>query len=173
MKQSKPQQGSTFVFTIRNQTLSQEQQPLDFLRKEETELDIVKPAHKIVDLEHPLDSVKILLVDDSPDNRILVSRVLKLAGAQVISAQNGDEGVKAAMADSYDIILMDLQMPVKDGYEATAELRKLAYKKPIIALTAHVMKGDREKCLRSGFNDHVGKPIDRNLLISAITNLVH
>ena len=123
--------------------------------------------------QHPLDSVKILLVDDSPDNRIFVSHILKLAGANVVSAENGDDGVKAAMANSFDIVLMDLQMPVKDGFEATAELRSLAFKKPIVALTAHIMKGDRERCLNSGFDDHVGKPIDKNLLISAITNLIN
>ena len=88
------------------------------------------------------------------------------------SVANGEEGVKAALAFNFDVILMDLQMPVKDGFEATAELRKKSFQRPIIALTAHTMKGDRERCLKSGFNEHVGKPIDKQLLIKTIANLV-
>lgn len=176
IKQSELNHGSTFVFTIHNNILSEhEEVPVGSWQKKDgvSGIDLGKQPHRITDQKRPLDSTQILLVDDSPDNRILVSHILKLAGANVVSAENGEEGVKAAMASNFDIVLMDLQMPVKDGFEATAELRNLSYKKPIIALTAHVMKGDRERCLRSGFDDHVGKPIDRNLLTSAITKLIN
>lgn len=173
INKSHPGQGSTFVFSVHNQTLPEQQSRLPELSHHELNgANLAKPTHKITNQERPLDAMKILVVDDSPDNRILVSHILKLAGASVASAENGEEGVKSAMANNYDVVLMDLQMPVKDGFEATAELRDHNFRKPIIALTAHVMKGDRERCLKSGFDDHIGKPIDKNQLIAAIANLV-
>ncbi|MES2770354.1 MAG: ATP-binding protein [Bdellovibrionota bacterium] len=172
LTQSHPNQGSTFVLTISNKILSdQEYLPFDFHHKKIMDV-VTKYTQKEGGKNHPLNSVKVLLVEDSSDNRILISQILKSAGASVVCASDGTEGVSAALASNCDIVLMDLQMPKKDGFEATAELRSQDFQKPIIALTAHIMKGDRERCLQSGFNDHIGKPIDRNQLITTITTWV-
>jgi PAS domain S-box-containing protein len=117
-----------------------------------------------------LDGVKILLVEDGLDNRVLVGRILSVAGAEVDTASNGKEALDKVNDKNYDILLMDLQMPVMDGYEATSTLRQGGYSKPIIALTAHALKEERQRCLVSGFDDHVRKPIDRSALINCIAH---
>ncbi len=116
----------------------------------------------------PLDNLKILVVDDSKDNQFLISRLLKNSGAQVQTADDGMLGMEEAMNENYDIILMDVQMPRLGGLEATSQLRKKHYDKPIIALTANALKGDREKCLQAGCNDYLTKPIQKNELIQRI-----
>ncbi len=114
-------------------------------------------------------SLKILLVEDSLDNQVLISRHLKNAGAIVETASSGKDALKKAEEKSFDLILMDLQMPVMDGYEVAKRLRENGYSKPIIALTAHAMREDRIRCLANGFNDHLSKPIDRDSLLRAIS----
>lgn len=116
-----------------------------------------------------LKEFKVLLVDDSLDNQALIQKILRLAGAEVVTAGNGREAVDKAMSGEFSLILMDLQMPEMDGFEATKRLRELGYKKPIIALTAHAMKEERQRSLRSGFDDHITKPIDREYLIRTLT----
>jgi len=118
---------------------------------------------------------QILLVEDSPDSQRLIAHILKKAGAHVTVADNGRTGVETAMTAHsagrpFDIILMDMQMPVMDGYEATSQLRAAGYGGPIIALTAHAMVNDRERCLNAGCNDYVSKPIDRHALSTAISS---
>ncbi len=115
-----------------------------------------------------LDGLSVLLVDDALDNQFLVSHYLKNAGAQIDTADNGREAVQKAQEKNYDILLMDLQMPVMDGFEATAELRKSGYQQPIIALTAHALKEDRLRCLNRGFTDYLSKPINRQELLSRV-----
>ncbi len=111
---------------------------------------------------------KILLVDDSADNQSLFTYYMKSVGAEVEVANNGIEAIQKVHNGQYDIILMDLQMPEMDGYDATRTLRKEGYKKPIIALSAHAMKAVRERCLASGFDEYISKPIDRKSLVEVL-----
>ncbi|WP_339733304.1 ATP-binding protein [uncultured Gimesia sp.] len=118
---------------------------------------------------------RILLVEDGPDNQRLIRFILNKAGAEVTIAKNGVEGIKLALAAKeteapFDLILMDMQMPVMDGYEATQTLRELAYKGQIVALTANAMKGDAERCLAAGCDAYLSKPIDRNVFIPEVAN---
>lgn len=117
--------------------------------------------------------IKVLIVDDSPDNRAIVSRFLKLAGADFDTAENGAIAVEKAGAQDYSMILMDIQMPVMDGYQALKKLRGDGYQKPIMALTAHAMKEEKDRCLEAGFNDYLSKPVDRQALLSLIKDLTH
>ena len=115
-----------------------------------------------------LDGVRILVVEDSPDNRLLVGRILNLAGAVVESAENGQEALEKLRFKSYDALLMDIQMPIMDGFATTAFLRKEGNKTPIIALTAHAFKEDQDRCRDAGFDDHLAKPINRQILLEKV-----
>ncbi|HHM13184.1 MAG TPA: response regulator, partial [Planctomycetaceae bacterium] len=120
-----------------------------------------------------LSSARILLVEDGELNRRLITTVLEHAGAQTVDvAPDGAAGVKRAMEASYDVILMDMQMPVLNGYEATRRLREAGCTVPILALTAHAMTGDRQKCLAAGCNDYLSKPIDIDELLEKVGSLV-
>ena len=130
------------------------------------------PGSPVELVAEPLDC-RILLVEDGPDNQRLIVRLLEKAGARVSVVENGKLAVEAALQSaatgpSFDVILMDMQMPVMDGYQATATLRRQGYSGPIIALTAHALGGERERCLRAGCDDYAAKPIDRKRLIATI-----
>lgn len=113
---------------------------------------------------------RILIVEDNPDNRILISDVLSSLKYEVIIAEDGEEGIDKARAELPDLILMDLSLPKMDGWTATREIKKseaLAHI-PVIALTAHAMVGDREKALQAGCDDYISKPIDMRELSSKL-----
>ena len=117
------------------------------------------------------DVIKILLVEDYKHSQIIVTRLLKKNNFENIAVvENGLEAFKEVQNQKYDLILMDMQMPVMNGFEATEKIRQLAdYKDtPIIALTAFAMKGDREKCLDAGATDYISKPIDSNEFIEKV-----
>jgi signal transduction histidine kinase/CheY-like chemotaxis protein/HPt (histidine-containing phosphotransfer) domain-containing protein len=107
-------------------------------------------------------SGNILLAEDTIDNQRLLSMYIHKSGGHVDIANNGQEAVEAALANNYDLILMDMQMPIMDGMQAVKILREKAYNKPIAALTANAMKKDREYCLDAGCDDFLAKPVDRN-----------
>lgn len=121
--------------------------------------------------ERALAGLKVLVVEDSPDNQALLQILLERQGAKFALSKDGAEGVQAALAADYDVIVMDVQMPGMDGHEAVRTLRKTGYRKPIVALTAHAMKEEYDRAFLSGFNDFLTKPVNRQKLIDVIRRL--
>jgi CheY-like chemotaxis protein len=107
-------------------------------------------------------------VEDGTDNQRLLRLQLSGAGASVVSALNGKIAVELATTQPFDLILMDMQMPVMDGYHATSELRRRGLTIPIIALTAYAMAEDRDKCIASGCDGYLSKPVDEERLLSTV-----
>ncbi len=117
---------------------------------------------------------RVLLAEDNEINQQVAEEILQQAGLVVRIANNGKEAVEMVKAGKFDVVLMDIQMPVMGGFEATQEIRRDERFKdlPIIAMTAHAMAGDREKSIEAGMNDHVTKPIDPDQLISALVKWI-
>ncbi len=151
---SRPGGGSTFTLTLTAELA-------DPTTAHDTPIGV--PAHEL--------GGRILLVEDGPDNQRLLAFILRRWGADVEVADNGVRGIEAveraeAEGSFFDLILMDMQMPEMNGYDATRELRRLGYVRPIVAVTAHAMTGDREKCLAAGCNEYLAKPVDQRDLRS-------
>jgi CheY-like chemotaxis protein len=119
--------------------------------------------------------LRVLMAEDHPVNRTLVLRLLERRGHQVTVVCDGREAVDAFSASSFDLVLMDVQMPVMDGYAATRTIRALEAERggrvPIVALTAHAMTGDREKCVEVGMDDYLAKPIDTTALLAIVARV--
>jgi CheY-like chemotaxis protein len=116
---------------------------------------------------------RVLLAEDGPDNQRMLALLLQKAGAEVAVADDGAAALArvAAARDAgqrFDVILMDMQMPVLDGYQATRKLRAQGYAGPIVALTAHAMPTSRQECLDAGCNDYASKPIGRQTLLALV-----
>jgi signal transduction histidine kinase/CheY-like chemotaxis protein len=131
--------------------------------------DRLEPASRPQTTPRPLKGLRVLLVEDSPDNQYLIGRILSQGGASVEMACNGKEALEKAVQHEFDIILMDIQMPEIDGYEATRELRSRGFRAPILALTAHALTEERMRSLQAGCNDHLTKPVDRRSLIQKVS----
>ncbi|MCZ6654572.1 MAG: CHASE3 domain-containing protein [Planctomycetota bacterium] len=164
---SEPGKGSVFSLSVAAGSL----QGVTFLAEPVTEA--TPRSSKKASSELPRLDCRVLLVEDGEDNRRLIAFVLTKAGAEVTVAENGRIGAERALqaadeGSAFDVILMDMQMPVMDGYTATGLLRERGYTGPIIALTAHAMTGDRDKCIRAGCDDFATKPIDRAQLLRLI-----
>ena len=166
--ESQAGKGSRFTLTIATG-------PLDHLSHVTGSSDS-KPAGKVQPepcVLPPELRCKALLAEDGPDNQRLIAYVLRKFGAEVVIADNGKIAVDLVLAaehtaEPFQVVLMDMQMPVLDGYNATRQLRQAGWRRTIVALTAHAMEGDREKCLAAGCDEYEMKPIERPNLFKII-----
>ena len=154
--ESTPGKGSRFYFYV----------TLDSVSADQVELTEELPA-----IQFPSPDTRILLAEDNPANQRVIKAILGSAGLQADIASNGAEAVEAIVHLPYDIVFMDISMPLMDGMEATRRIRRLesAHRDvPVIALTAHALKGDREKFLGCGMNDYLTKPVDKGAILRCI-----
>ncbi|RMD63959.1 MAG: PAS domain S-box protein, partial [Planctomycetota bacterium] len=168
--QSAPGEGSVFTLTIatgplRGVRMLYEDAFTTFAESRSAAREQAANALRSVALQG-----RILLAEDSPDNQRLISFLLRQAGAEVDIACNGREAVEMALRSQeedrpYGVVLMDMQMPELDGYAAVAQLRSKGWRGPVVALTAHAMAGDRERCLAAGCDDYAAKPIAKHELL--------
>jgi signal transduction histidine kinase len=157
----KPNEGSCFEISVA-------EKPDDFVKANVTAASLEAPVSVSLPKNHPLKGKTILVVEDSEDNQLLIKNVLSEAGASVEMANNGQEGVKAAQAKGFDVVIMDIQMPIMDGLQATTKLRDEKYERPILALTANAMSSDREKYAAAGFDEYLMKPINFGDLLEKV-----
>ena len=156
-------QGSTFTLTVPTGSLEGIR-----MLQHPTEMEHETAGHVWQPAAEDLQGVRVLLAEDGFDNRELIRAILQRAGAEVETAENGRLAVAKAENDPFDVILMDMNMPEMDGYEATRLLRDRGYRGPILALTANAMSDDCERCLAAGCDEYLTKPIDRVRLIQTI-----
>lgn len=115
----------------------------------------------------------ILVVEDVDTNKIFFDAALRRTKAKILWAKDGQEAIDIFKVNRIDLVLMDLQLPVMDGYTATREIKKINKDVPIIAQTAHVMSGEREKCLEAGCDDYLAKPIRLQILIDTLSKYLN
>ena len=173
---SQPGKGSTFSFELPFDIDRRVPESLprlnrfQFYHPEYASSSELPAEHQSISSQRGMNGVKILLVEDNRINQQVAMEILINAGAVVNLANNGQEAVAAASEKPYDLILMDVQMPVMDGYEATALIRNNQKLReiPIIAMTAHAMSGAKAQCLEAGMDDYISKPIDNEDLLNTI-----
>lgn len=166
---STPGQGSTFVAKIKTGDISSSPMISSFANLLSEPIDNNDlAADKPVVAKPNISNFKVLLVEDSMDNQLLVQNFLEMEGVIVDLASDGQEGMKKAEEGEHDLVIMDIQMPVMDGYTATSTLRQNGYKKPIVAFTAHAFEDERERCLKMGFTDFLSKPIKKRELVDCL-----
>lgn len=165
LKSSEEGEGSVFVATFQADLIERKDLPEQALSPA---LDGETPKEKIANSVGKLSGFRVLLVEDNFDNQILVSSFLRSTGVNLSIASNGKEGVEKCQSQDFDTILMDLQMPVMDGYKALMIIRERGYRGPVLALTAYAMKDEKERALQSGFDEHMSKPLNRETLISTL-----
>ena len=156
---SLPSVGSVFEITI----------PLDRLTNQDVQSSAKKQKSlQAIDVKLDLSKKRILAVDDSKDNLVLLEMFLRSTGVSLTFAGNGQQAVEEVQKNKYDMILMDIQMPNMDGREATQIIRRYGYQSPIVALTAHATRLEHEKCLDSGCDDVMVKPVAKSNLIALL-----
>jgi PAS domain S-box-containing protein len=160
-------EGSTFEIRVAAGNISESPMISALRFRVDEQHDELRQANKkaIPDLK----GLRVLLAEDAPDNQNLISRFLGMAGAEVHFAENGLIAFEKAMSNDYNLVLMDIQMPVLDGYEATRRLRESGYLRPIVALTAHALREERQRCIEIGCTDHLTKPVNRRELIEQVS----
>ncbi|WP_166820405.1 ATP-binding protein [Thalassoroseus pseudoceratinae] len=158
--------GSTFTLTVSAPQPSADTQ-IEDVTVSESSTGFVTQS-----FQEKLPFARVLLVDDGEENRRLLRLVLSRAGLEVVQAENGQIAVDEALSSSFDVILMDMQMPVMDGYTATRKLRDAGLEIPIFALTASVMRGDEEKCLEAGCSQFIAKPVDLDALMNTLSDVL-
>ncbi|MBO3697899.1 hybrid sensor histidine kinase/response regulator [Roseivirga sp. E12] len=161
--ESKEGKGSIFKFYVKSKEYQSEEQPLKTSKKE-------KPSSKI-----KKSAGRILVVEDNLTNQKVALKMLCNKGMTVTCVENGEEAIQKFKNHDFDLILMDLQMPVMDGYEATRQIRALEGAKasvPIIALTAAAMAGEREKCMKAGMDEYLTKPVSYKKLIDTVNSFL-
>tara|TARA_R110002095_G_scaffold48063_3_gene42785 strand:+ start:10740 stop:12719 length:1980 start_codon:yes stop_codon:yes gene_type:complete len=170
------QSGTTIEFSIATGDISKVKMEKVSASKRLLEIKSSKSAHDFIKQD-----CRILLVEDGIYNQRLINFLLTKAGAEIHILENGQRAIDELLqsqtagdplGEIYDLILMDIQMPVLDGYTTTRQLRSLGFTKPIIALTAHAMTHDRQKCLDAGCDDYLSKPIDRRKMIQVINSVL-
>ncbi len=164
---SAPGAGSTFTVTIDPGPL----EDVTMLEPDALEAS-AQASEESVQAEWRFPAARVLVVDDGDENRELVRLVLGETGLEVEEAENGQIAVERALAESFDLVLMDIQMPIMDGYAATAKLREAGLETPIIALTANAMKGYEAELEAAGFTGHLTKPVDIDRLIETLAGLL-
>ncbi|MFO8002518.1 MAG: response regulator [Marinilabilia sp.] len=115
----------------------------------------------------------ILVVEDVDTNKIFFDAALRRTSAQILWAKDGQQAIDLFNENKVDLVLMDLQLPVLDGYAATREIKKVNPNVPVIAQTAHVMSGEREKCMEAGCDDYLAKPIRLQVLIETLSKFLN
>ncbi len=164
---SKEGEGSTFMLTLPTGDVSD----VPVFSIDEVYASFSK-VDRVVEKIWTFPVCRALVVDDGPENRELLSVVLGELGIDIDTAEDGKAGLDAAIAKEYDVILMDIQMPRMDGYQAVAAMRQKGIEYPIVALTANAMKGYQQKVLDAGFSHYMTKPIDLELLTTLLAELL-
>ncbi len=188
--ESEEGQGSKFQFTLKFKVKDEVKSfNLDNVKNENKAVNMSTNSNKIAEIRNEVNNVvridelkeirskqKLLLAEDNIINQKVAIRLLNNAGYTVNTVDNGLKAIEAVSNNSYSLVLMDIQMPEMDGLTASSEIRKMNSSKrniPIIAITAHALAGDRDKCLSIGMNEYITKPINANQLISAIDKLLN
>ncbi|HVT88855.1 MAG TPA: response regulator [Tepidisphaeraceae bacterium] len=164
--ESKPGKGSVFTVEIDCGSLRQ----VEMLTGVQESMLCFKTP--LTPLALPTIRGRVLFVEDGEDNRRLISSHLRKAGAEIMLAENGQQAIELITRHPFDVILMDMQMPVMDGYVATRLLRQNGCTLPIIVLTAHALAEDRAKCINAGCTDYLSKPIERTVLLQKVASYI-
>lgn len=155
---SQPREGSQFSFTV--------------VLKVAGSSHVAAPRYSLPERPNPLLNLRVLVAEDQPINQLLMGKLLNRFGAHVVFADNGKIAVDQFESGVFDLIFMDMQMPVLGGFEATEKIRQYQVgtgkRTPIIALTAHAMPGDKERCLAAGMDAYVSKPVSEADLLQAV-----
>ena len=165
--ESAPNKGSRFIFTI----------PLERWETAEEEPDLSGPGgtESLSEFKTALQGKRILVAEDTPTNQEIILAVLDLAGIETALADTGAKAVDAVNTGKFHAVLMDLQMPEMDGFEATRIIRRTKTKEslPVIAMTAHTLKEDEAKCMAAGMNAYISKPVNQDRLFRVLIRLIH
>ena len=157
--------GSTFSLTI---AAGIEKLPQEWIGEDGLNEELNKDSQPTTSLKDKKFSGHVLVAEDSKTNQVLIELLLKQLGLEVTTAKDGVEAVEKAQQHQFDLILMDIQMPRMNGYEATRAIRREGLRTPIAALTANAMKGDDQKCIAAGCDDYMAKPIERGKLLEIV-----